>query len=59
MTKKYTKLIVALLSLLVALSAVIVTTYAWVTLSSNPTAEGIQVAIGGGGTILIAPDIAL
>ena len=57
MTKKYTKLIVALLSLLVALSAVIVTTYAWVTLSSNPTAEGIQVAIGGGGTILIAPDM--
>lgn len=57
MTKNYTKLIIALLSMLVAFSAVIVTTYAWVTLSSNPVAEGIQVAIGGSGTILIAPDM--
>lgn len=57
MTKKYTKLIIALLSMLVAFSAVIMTTYAWVTLSNNPVASGIQVAISGGGTILIAPDM--
>lgn len=57
MTKKYSKLIIALISLLVAFSVVIVTTYAWVTLSNNPVADGIQVTIGGGGTILIAPDM--
>ena len=57
MTKKYTKLIIALISVLVAFSVVVVSTYAWLTLSNNPVAEGIHVAIGGGGTILIAPDI--
>ena len=57
MTKKYSKLIIALISLLVAFSVVVVTTYAWVTLSNNPVADGIQVTIGGGGTILIAPDM--
>lgn len=56
MTKKHTKLIVALLMMLVAFSAVIVSTYAWVTLSDSPVAEGIQIAIGGSGTIMIAPD---
>lgn len=57
MIKKHTKLITALLLMLAAFSAVIVTTYAWVTLSDSPVAEGIQITIGGSGTILIAPDL--
>jgi len=56
MIKKHTKFITALLMLLAAFSAVIVTTYAWITLSDSPVAEGIQITIGGSGTIMIAPD---
>lgn len=57
MTKKYTKLIAAVLLMLVAFLTLIATTYAWVTISNTPVAEGIQIAISGGGTIMIAPDI--
>lgn len=57
MTKKYTKLIAAVLLMLVAFLTVIASTYAWLTISNSPIAEGIQIAIGGSGTILIAPDM--
>ncbi|MBE6947891.1 MAG: hypothetical protein E7454_06565 [Ruminococcaceae bacterium] len=57
MSKKYTKLIAAVALMLAAFTALIVTSYAWLTLSDSPVAEGIPIAIGGGGTILIAPDV--
>lgn len=57
MNKKHAKLIAAVLMMLVAFSALVVTSFAWFTISDTPVAEGIQIAIGGSGTILIAPDI--
>lgn len=40
-----------------SVSVVVVSSYAWFVLSGNPVATGIQVTIGGGNTILVAPDI--
>lgn len=40
-----------------SVSVVVVSSYAWFVLSKSPMATGIQVAIGGGNTILVAPDI--
>lgn len=57
MTKIYIKLIAMSLALILSVSMVIMTSYAWLVLSGNPVATGIQVAIGGGNTILTAPDI--
>ena len=58
MTKIYIKLIAMALALLLSVSVVIMSSYAWLVLSGNPVATGIQVAIGGGNTILTAPNIA-
>lgn len=41
-----------------SVSVVAMSSYAWLVLSKNPVATGIQVTIGGSNTILIAPDIA-
>ena len=57
MNKTLTKLIMAALALVLAVSVAVMATYAWTILSQNPGAEGIQINIGGGNTILIAPDI--
>lgn len=57
MKKIYAKLIVIVLQLMLALSVVGVSSYAWLVLSANPALEGIQIAIGGGNTILVAPDL--
>lgn len=57
MNKIGTKLIAAIMSLVLAVTVAVMSSYAWMTLSSNPTAEGIQITIGGGNTILIAPDV--
>lgn len=57
MKKIYAKLILITVTLLMSVSVVAMSTYAWFVLSKNPVATGIQVAIGGGNTILIAPDI--
>lgn len=57
MKKIYSKLILITITLLLSVSVVAVSSYAWFVLSKNPVATGIQVAIGGGNTILIAPDI--
>ena len=43
--------------LVLAVSVVAASSYAWMVLSSSPAVTGIQVAIGGGNTVLIAPDI--
>ena len=57
MTKIYVKLIAMALALTLSVSVVIMSSYAWMVLSGNPAATGIQVAIGGGNTILIAPNV--
>lgn len=57
MKKVYFKLIVMLAALLLSASVVIMSSYAWLVLAGNPAVTGIQVAIGGGNTILMAPNI--
>ena len=57
MKKMYLKLITICVALILSVAVVVVSSYAWLVLSGNPAASGIQVAIGGGNTILIAPDI--
>lgn len=57
MKKIYSKLILITITLILSVSVVAVSSYAWLVLSANPVATGIQVAIGGGNTILIAPDV--
>lgn len=57
MKKIYTKLIVIVLQLVLAVSVVAMSSYAWMVLAGNPAAEGIQITIGGGNTILVAADV--
>lgn len=55
--KRYTKLLAALLLLITAVIMVITTSFAWMTISDNPVAQGIQITISGSHTVLVAPDI--
>lgn len=57
MKKIYLKLIAISLTLILSVSVVAMSSYAWLVLSGNPAVSGIQVVIGGGNTILIAPDV--
>ena len=57
MNKIYVKLIAIILTLALSVSVVVMSSYAWFVLSGSPMVTGIQVAIGGGNTILVAPDI--
>ena len=57
MRKIYIKLIAMSMALILSVTMVIMTSYAWLVLSGNPVATGIQVAVGGGNTILTAPDV--
>lgn len=57
MKKVYKKIFFAVLMLLMAISMVVTVSYAWLTISGSPTVNGIQVSIGGGRTILLAPDV--
>jgi hypothetical protein len=57
MGKIYAKLVGISLSLVLSLSVVVMSSYAWFVLSESPVITGIQVAIGGGNTVLIAPDL--
>lgn len=57
MKKVYSKLIALSLILLLSVSMVVVSSYAWMVISGNPEVSDIQVTIGGGNTILIAADI--
>lgn len=57
MKKIYFKLTVMVATLLMSVSVVLMSSYAWLVLSGNPVVTGIQVAIGGGNTILTAPDV--
>ena len=56
MNKMLVKMIAAVLTLMLAVVMVATISYAWTTLSATPVAEGIQITIGGGNTILIAAD---
>ena len=58
MKKLYIKLIAVVLELVLILSVVVMSSYAWLVLSKNPAAEGVQITIGGGNTILVAADVA-
>lgn len=53
----HTKLIVVVLELLLAVSVAVMSSYAWMVLSSNPAVNGLQIAISGGNTILVAADL--
>lgn len=57
MRKIYVKLASSLVAVLMAFTMVAGVSYAWLTLSNSPTVNGIQVAIGGGNTILLAADL--
>jgi len=56
MNRTVTKLLAAAMALVISAVLIVTITYAWTTLSVAPVAEGIQIAIGGGHTILLAPD---
>lgn len=58
MKKTAMKLAIACVFLLVAVSMTAVASFAWMTLSDSPAVEGLYIAISGGNTILLAPDMA-
>lgn len=57
--KHYSRLLAALVLLILAAVLVITTSFAWITLSSAPIAKGIQITISGSHTVLVAPDISV
>lgn len=57
MTKVYMKLMAMSLALILSVCVVLMSSYAWLVLSGNPAATGMHVAIGGGNTILTAPNM--
>ncbi|MBR6807197.1 MAG: hypothetical protein IKM46_02325 [Clostridia bacterium] len=57
MKKQLRKLILAVCSLLLSVVMLVTVSYAWMTLSDSPVAEGIQVTISGGSVLMIAPDM--
>lgn len=54
--RAYIKIACTAAALLCAMAMIVMSSYAWLTASTSPVAEGIQVAVGGGSTILLAPD---
>ncbi len=57
MNKNLLKLIATALLTVVTLVVVITSSYAWLNLSSTPSATGMQINLGAKNTILIAPDV--
>lgn len=57
MKKMMIKLIAVGLALVLAATVATMSSYAWLTLSDSPAANGIYIAIGGGSTIMLAPDL--
>lgn len=57
MNKTLLKLIAVVMALIISVVMVVTISYAWTTISTAPIAEGIQITIGGGHTIMMAPDI--
>lgn len=56
MNKMIRKLVAAIMALVLTAVLAVTVSYAWMTISSTPVAEGIQISIGGGTTILVAAD---
>ncbi len=57
MKKVYTKLFFTCISLLTAVVMIASVSYAWLVLSKSPAVNGISVLLGGGQSILLAPDM--
>ena len=57
MNRLIRKLLAAVMALVLTVVMVVAVSYAWLTLSDAPVLEGIQISIGGGDTILIAPNL--
>ena len=57
MNRAIGKLVVALMALVLSVVMVVTISYAWMSLSSTPVVEGIQITIGGGNTILVAANL--
>ncbi len=57
MKKIYMKLVASILSIMMSLTMVVGATFAWLVLSQSPVVNGISVAVGGGKTIMLAPDL--
>lgn len=57
--KRYKKLLTAVVLLITSLVMVLSTSYAWMTMSSNPVTQGIQITVAGSHTVLVAPDISV
>jgi len=57
MKKATLKLIISVVFVVVAASLAVVASFAWMTLSAEPEVGGIEIRIGGGTTIMIAPDV--
>lgn len=55
--KAYIKIACTAAMFLCAVVMIVMSSYAWLTASTSPVAESIQVAVGGGSTILLAPDM--
>lgn len=55
--KQHKKLLSAVALLITAMVMVVSVSYAWITMSSNPVMQGIQITIAGSHTVLVAPDI--
>lgn len=57
MEKTTKKLIAALLAVILSVTMLVVSSYAWLIQSSSPQVEGMYVSVGGGNTILLAADM--
>lgn len=57
MNKLLAKLLTCVLALVISASLLVMSSYAWLTMSGAPEVDGIQVNIGGSNTILIAADM--
>lgn len=56
MNQAIKKMIIAGLAVVLSVALIVTATYAWSVLSAKPAVENIQITIGGGSTILLAPD---
>lgn len=57
LNKAYIKFAASVLAVILAFTMIVATSYAWLTMSKSPAVNGINVAIAGGNSILLAPDI--
>lgn len=56
MNQSVKKMVIAGVAVIMSVTLIVSATYAWTTLSKAPAAENIQITLGGGHTILLAPD---